>query len=72
MNCQMTPHTVTSCPHDNYHGCLMSYVGLIGAFDILYAHTCLWYGQEQTAGVYITGISAIGQIKAVTMTRLPM
>ncbi|XP_067340775.1 GDNF family receptor alpha-2 isoform X3 [Channa argus] len=29
MNCQMTPHTVTSCPHDNYHGCLMSYVGLI-------------------------------------------
>uniref|UniRef100_H3D7W7 GDNF family receptor alpha 2 n=1 Tax=Tetraodon nigroviridis TaxID=99883 RepID=H3D7W7_TETNG len=31
MNCQMTPHTVTSCPHDNYHGCLMSYVGLIGS-----------------------------------------
>lgn len=35
MNCQMTPHTVTSCPHDNYHGCLMSYVGLIGTFNIL-------------------------------------
>ncbi|KAM9307142.1 GDNF family receptor alpha-2 [Pholidichthys leucotaenia] len=31
MNCQMTSHTVTSCPHDNYHGCLMSYVGLIGS-----------------------------------------
>ncbi|CAB1430166.1 unnamed protein product [Pleuronectes platessa] len=31
MNCQMTPHTATSCPHDNYHGCLMSYVGLIGS-----------------------------------------
>uniref|UniRef100_A0A3Q0T1Q2 GDNF family receptor alpha 2 n=1 Tax=Amphilophus citrinellus TaxID=61819 RepID=A0A3Q0T1Q2_AMPCI len=30
-NCQMTPHTVTSCPRDNYHGCLMSYVGLIGS-----------------------------------------
>uniref|UniRef100_A0A3Q3WZ44 GDNF/GAS1 domain-containing protein n=1 Tax=Mola mola TaxID=94237 RepID=A0A3Q3WZ44_MOLML len=31
MNCIRTPHTVTSCPHDNYHGCLMSYVGLIGS-----------------------------------------
>uniref|UniRef100_A0A8C6KWD0 GDNF family receptor alpha 2b n=1 Tax=Nothobranchius furzeri TaxID=105023 RepID=A0A8C6KWD0_NOTFU len=31
MNCQMTPHTVTSCPYDNYNGCLMSYVGLIGS-----------------------------------------
>ncbi|XP_027137555.1 GDNF family receptor alpha-2-like [Larimichthys crocea] len=31
MNCQMTPHTVTSCPHDHYHGCLMAYVGLIGS-----------------------------------------
>ncbi|XP_042365652.1 GDNF family receptor alpha-2-like [Plectropomus leopardus] len=31
MNCQVTSHTVTSCPHDNYHGCLMSYVGLIGS-----------------------------------------
>uniref|UniRef100_A0A3Q3B0R8 GDNF family receptor alpha 2b n=1 Tax=Kryptolebias marmoratus TaxID=37003 RepID=A0A3Q3B0R8_KRYMA len=31
MNCQMTSHTVTSCPHDNYNGCLMSYVGLIGS-----------------------------------------
>ncbi|XP_035524269.1 GDNF family receptor alpha-2-like [Morone saxatilis] len=31
MNCQMTSHTVTSCPHDNYHGCLMSYVGLLGS-----------------------------------------
>uniref|UniRef100_A0AAQ6A4F2 GDNF family receptor alpha-2 n=1 Tax=Amphiprion ocellaris TaxID=80972 RepID=A0AAQ6A4F2_AMPOC len=31
MNCQMTPHSVTSCPHDNFHGCLMSYVGLIGS-----------------------------------------
>ncbi|XP_023816691.1 GDNF family receptor alpha-2 isoform X1 [Oryzias latipes] len=30
-NCQVTPHTATSCPHDNYHGCLMSYVGLIGS-----------------------------------------
>ncbi|KAJ0057485.1 hypothetical protein NL108_009212 [Boleophthalmus pectinirostris] len=30
-NCQMTPHTITSCPHDNYYGCLMSYVGLIGS-----------------------------------------
>lgn len=30
MNCQMTAHTVTSCLHDNYHGCLMSYVGLLG------------------------------------------
>ncbi|TKS85097.1 Exportin-7 [Collichthys lucidus] len=30
MNCQVTPHTVTSCPHDHYHGCLMAYVGLIG------------------------------------------
>lgn len=49
----------------------MSYVGLIGAFDILYAHTCIWYGQVQTAGVSIAGISMIGQIKAVIMTRLP-
>uniref|UniRef100_A0A668A3Y4 GDNF/GAS1 domain-containing protein n=1 Tax=Myripristis murdjan TaxID=586833 RepID=A0A668A3Y4_9TELE len=31
MNCQVTSHTVTSCPHDNYHGCLMAYVGLIGS-----------------------------------------
>ncbi|XP_067430526.1 GDNF family receptor alpha-2 [Thunnus thynnus] len=31
MNCQVTSHTVTGCPHDNYHGCLMSYVGLIGS-----------------------------------------
>ncbi|PWA26356.1 hypothetical protein CCH79_00018142 [Gambusia affinis] len=31
MNCQMTSHTVTSCPYDNYIGCLMSYVGLIGS-----------------------------------------
>uniref|UniRef100_A0A1A8FY86 Glial cell line derived neurotrophic factor family receptor alpha 2b n=4 Tax=Nothobranchius TaxID=28779 RepID=A0A1A8FY86_9TELE len=31
MNCQMMPHTVTSCPYDNYNGCLMSYVGLIGS-----------------------------------------
>ncbi|CAL8278787.1 unnamed protein product [Merluccius merluccius] len=31
MNCQVTPHTVTGCPHDNYHGCLMAYVGLIGS-----------------------------------------
>ncbi|XP_028828888.1 GDNF family receptor alpha-2 [Denticeps clupeoides] len=30
MNCQMTSHSVTSCPNDNYHGCLVSYVGLIG------------------------------------------
>ncbi|KAJ3606083.1 hypothetical protein NHX12_028126 [Muraenolepis orangiensis] len=30
MNCQVSPHTVTGCPHDNYHGCLMAYVGLIG------------------------------------------
>lgn len=49
----------------------MSYVGLIGAFDILYAHTCLWDGQEQTAGVYIAGISMFSHIKAVIMTRLP-
>ncbi|CAB1318725.1 unnamed protein product, partial [Coregonus sp. 'balchen'] len=31
MNCQMTGHSITSCPHDNYHGCLMAYVGLIGS-----------------------------------------
>ncbi|CAL8279852.1 unnamed protein product [Gadus morhua 'NCC'] len=31
MNCQVTPHTVTGCPQDNYHGCLMAYVGLIGS-----------------------------------------
>ncbi|XP_061590553.1 GDNF family receptor alpha-2-like [Cololabis saira] len=31
MNCQMTSHTITTCPHDNYNGCLMSYVGLIGS-----------------------------------------
>ncbi|KAK3549711.1 hypothetical protein QTP86_007155 [Hemibagrus guttatus] len=31
MNCQTTPHSITSCPNDNYHGCLMSYVGLIGS-----------------------------------------
>uniref|UniRef100_A0A8C6WM78 GDNF/GAS1 domain-containing protein n=1 Tax=Neogobius melanostomus TaxID=47308 RepID=A0A8C6WM78_9GOBI len=30
-NCQMTQHSVTSCPHDNYYGCLMSYVGLVGS-----------------------------------------
>lgn len=30
MNCQTTPHSITSCPNDNYHGCLVSYVGLIG------------------------------------------
>lgn len=46
----------------------MSYVGLIGAFDILDAHACLWYGQKQTAGVYIAGVRMIGQIKAVIMT----
>lgn len=44
MNCQMTPHTVTSCPHDNYHGCLMSYVGLIGKSNNQLFYTCryLW------------------------------
>ncbi|XP_066507072.1 GDNF family receptor alpha-2 isoform X2 [Hoplias malabaricus] len=31
MNCQTSPHTLTSCPNDNYHGCLVSYVGLIGS-----------------------------------------
>ncbi|MED6288441.1 hypothetical protein CHARACLAT_026546 [Characodon lateralis] len=31
MNCQITSHTATSCPYDNYIGCLMSYVGLIGS-----------------------------------------
>uniref|UniRef100_A0A8C2JXI9 GDNF family receptor alpha 2b n=1 Tax=Cyprinus carpio TaxID=7962 RepID=A0A8C2JXI9_CYPCA len=31
MNCQTTPHSITSCPNDNYHGCLVSYVGLIGS-----------------------------------------
>ncbi|KAI7793334.1 GDNF family receptor alpha-2 [Triplophysa rosa] len=31
MNCQMTTHSITSCPNDNYHGCLVSYVGLIGS-----------------------------------------
>ncbi|XP_068430134.1 GDNF family receptor alpha-2 [Clinocottus analis] len=31
MNCQQTPHSATMCPGDNYHGCLMSYVGLIGS-----------------------------------------
>ncbi|KAM6984852.1 GDNF family receptor alpha-2 [Aplochiton taeniatus] len=31
MNCQVTPHSVTSCPHENYHGCLMAYVGLLGS-----------------------------------------
>ncbi|KAM3599430.1 uncharacterized protein V6R79_005311 [Siganus canaliculatus] len=30
-NCQTTSHTVTGCPHDNFHGCLLSYVGLIGS-----------------------------------------
>ncbi|KAG7476313.1 hypothetical protein MATL_G00081650 [Megalops atlanticus] len=30
MNCQSTPYTITSCPNDNYHACLTSYVGLIG------------------------------------------
>ncbi|KAI5099555.1 GDNF family receptor alpha-2 isoform X1 [Silurus meridionalis] len=29
MNCQT--HSITSCPNDNYHGCLVSYVGLIGS-----------------------------------------
>ncbi|XP_013983745.1 GDNF family receptor alpha-2 [Salmo salar] len=29
--CQMTGHSINSCPHDNYHGCLMAYVGLIGS-----------------------------------------
>ncbi|XP_051972049.1 GDNF family receptor alpha-2-like [Xyrauchen texanus] len=31
MNCLMTPHSVTSCPNDNYQGCLVSYVGLVGS-----------------------------------------
>ncbi|XP_026857537.2 GDNF family receptor alpha-2 [Electrophorus electricus] len=31
LNCQMTPHTITSCPNDNYHGCLVAYVGLVGS-----------------------------------------
>ncbi|XP_029940085.1 GDNF family receptor alpha-2 [Salarias fasciatus] len=31
LNCQVTPHTVSGCPHDNHRGCLMSYVGLIGS-----------------------------------------
>ncbi|KAL2099709.1 hypothetical protein ACEWY4_004103 [Coilia grayii] len=30
MNCQMSPHTKTTCDKDNYYGCLISYVGLIG------------------------------------------
>ncbi|KAF3848441.1 hypothetical protein F7725_014938 [Dissostichus mawsoni] len=31
MNCRPTPHSVTSCPNEHFHGCLMAYVGLIGA-----------------------------------------
>ncbi|XP_062870762.1 GDNF family receptor alpha-2 [Trichomycterus rosablanca] len=31
MNCQTSRHSITSCPNDNYHGCLVSYVGLIGS-----------------------------------------
>lgn len=30
MNCRTTRHSITSCPNDNYHACLISYVGLIG------------------------------------------
>ncbi|XP_063065807.1 GDNF family receptor alpha-2 [Engraulis encrasicolus] len=30
MNCQMSPHTKTTCEKDNYYACLISYVGLIG------------------------------------------
>ncbi|KAG5272763.1 hypothetical protein AALO_G00169030 [Alosa alosa] len=30
MNCQTIRHTKTTCPNDNYYGCLISYVGLIG------------------------------------------
>ncbi|XP_037341160.2 GDNF family receptor alpha-2 [Pungitius pungitius] len=30
-NCHTTSQSVTGCPHNNYHGCLMSYVGLIGS-----------------------------------------
>ncbi|KAI1900821.1 hypothetical protein AGOR_G00053810 [Albula goreensis] len=30
-NCQMTPHSITSCPNDNYQACLASYAGLIGS-----------------------------------------
>lgn len=30
MNCQTVHHTKTTCPNDNYYGCLISYVGLIG------------------------------------------
>ncbi|XP_034005851.1 LOW QUALITY PROTEIN: GDNF family receptor alpha-2-like [Trematomus bernacchii] len=31
MNCRPTPHSVTSCPNEHFHGCLMAYVGLIGS-----------------------------------------
>ncbi|KAG7480709.1 hypothetical protein MATL_G00059160 [Megalops atlanticus] len=31
MNCQMTTHSITSCPNDNYQACLASYAGLIGS-----------------------------------------
>lgn len=49
MNCQMTPHTVTTCPHDNYHGCLMSYVGLIGNFAFLRMLVYLWISLSSAA-----------------------
>ena len=42
MNCQVTPHTVTGCPQDNYHGCLMAYVGLIGEWSSLLSLTHGW------------------------------
>ncbi|KAL4609297.1 GDNF family receptor alpha-2-like isoform X1 [Arapaima gigas] len=29
-NCEMTAHSITSCPNDNHQACLASYVGLIG------------------------------------------
>lgn len=49
----------------------MSYIGLIGAYDISCAHTCLGYVKKQTTGVYITGIVIIDQEKALIMTQLP-
>lgn len=83
MNCQMTSHSVTTCPHDNYNGCLMSYVGLIGTsfwgsgnekksesriLLQLHLHTTVWADQAASCGHAADVINSV-LIYTVMLTR---
>lgn len=38
-NCQMTPHSISSCLNDDYQACLTSYTRLIGELNNVFHHS---------------------------------